>query len=45
MGVPIAPLSVWAILKRHGRELPPRRPGPPWAEFLTAQAKALLDYD
>ncbi len=44
-GVPIAPSSVWSILRRHGIEPSPRRSGPSWAEFLAAQAKGLLACD
>jgi hypothetical protein len=39
------PSSVWAILKCHGIEVSPRRPGPSWAEFLLAQAKSLIACD
>jgi putative transposase len=42
MGILIAALSVWAILKRHGVEPAPRRSGPTWAEFLSAQAKGSM---
>jgi putative transposase len=45
MGIVIAPSSVWSILKRHGIEPSPRRSGPTWAEFLTAQAKGLMACD
>ena len=45
MGIVIAPSSVWAILKRHGIEPSPRRSGPTWAEFLSAQAKGLMACD
>jgi putative transposase len=45
MGIIIAAASVWAILKRHGVEPSPRRSGPTWAEFLTAQAKGLMACD
>jgi putative transposase len=45
MGVAIAASSVWAILKRHHIEPSPRRSGPTWAEFLTAQAKGLIACD
>jgi transposase InsO family protein len=45
MGIPIAASSVWAILKRHNIEPSPRRSGPTWAEFLTAQAKGLIACD
>jgi hypothetical protein len=39
------PWSVWAILKCHGIEVSPRRPGLSWAEFLVAQAKSLIACD
>ncbi|HVA09659.1 MAG TPA: integrase core domain-containing protein [Acidimicrobiales bacterium] len=45
MGIVIASSSVWAILKRHGIEPSPRRSGPTWAEFLSAQAKGLMACD
>jgi hypothetical protein len=45
MGTAIAPSSVWAILKRHGVEPSPRRSGPTWAGFLSAQAKSLMACD
>ena len=45
MGVVIAPSSAWAILQRHGVDPSPRRSGPTWAEFLTAQAKGLMACD
>jgi len=45
MGIVIAASSVWAILKRHGIEPSPRRAGPTWTEFLTAQAKGLIACD
>ena len=45
LGVTIAASSVWAILKHHGIEPSPRRSGPTWAEFLTAQAKGLMACD
>jgi putative transposase len=45
MGIVIAASSVWAILKRHGIEPSPRRSGPTWAEFVTAQAKGLMACD
>ena len=45
MGISIAPSSVWAILKRHHIEPSPRRSGPTWTEFLTAQAKGLIACD
>jgi putative transposase len=45
MDIAIAASSVWAILKRHHIEPSPRRSGPTWAEFLTAQAKGLIACD
>jgi transposase InsO family protein len=45
MGIVIAASSVWAILKRHGVDPSPRRSGPTWAEFLSAQAKGLMACD
>jgi len=45
MGVTIAASSVWAILKRHGIEPSPRRSGPTWGEFLSAQTKGLMACD
>jgi hypothetical protein len=45
VGIVIAVSSVWAILKRHGIEPSPRRSGPTWAEFLSAQAKGLMACD
>ena len=45
IGVKLAPSSMWAILRRHGTEPAPRRSGPTWAEFLGAQAEAMLACD
>jgi transposase len=45
MGVKLAPSSVWAILRRHGTGPVPRRSCPTWAEFLRAQAEAMLACD
>ncbi len=45
MGSVTAPSSVWAILKRHGIEPSPRRSGPTWAEFLSAQVKGMMACD
>jgi len=36
---------VWAILKRHGLDPAPRRTGPTWAQFLTAQARGIMACD
>ena len=45
MGIALAPSRVWVILKRHGIEPSPRRSGPTWMEFLSAQAKGLIACD
>jgi putative transposase len=45
MDIVIAASSVWTILNRHGVEPSPRRSGPTWAEFLSAQAKRLMACD
>ncbi|MHB1787659.1 MAG: integrase core domain-containing protein, partial [Acidimicrobiales bacterium] len=44
-GIVIAASSVWATLKRHDIDPSPRRSGPTWAEFLSAQAKGLMACD
>ena len=45
MGIPLAPSSVWAILRRHGIDPSPRRSGQTWPEFLRTQATAILACD
>jgi hypothetical protein len=45
LGYPIAPSTVWLILKRAGIDPAPRRSGPTWREFLTAQAHGILATD
>jgi len=45
MGIPLAPSSVWAILKRHGLDSSPDRTGPTWGEFLKYQATTMLACD
>jgi putative transposase len=39
LGYPIAPSTVWSILKRAGIDPAPRRDGPTWRQFLAAQAQ------
>jgi hypothetical protein len=41
----LAPSTVWAILKRHGIDPAPRRTGPTWTQFLTAQARGIIACD
>jgi putative transposase len=45
LGYPIAPSTVWSILKRAGIDPAPRRDGPTWRQFLTAQAQGILATD
>jgi len=45
LGHRLAPSTVWAILKRHGIDPAPRRTGPTWTEFLTAQARGIIACD
>jgi putative transposase len=45
LGYPIAPSTVWSILKRAGIDPVPRRDGPTWRQFLTAQAHGILATD
>ncbi|MFC6087618.1 integrase core domain-containing protein, partial [Sphaerisporangium aureirubrum] len=41
LGYRLAPSTVWLILKRAGVDPVPRRSGPSWKQFLTAQAKTM----
>ncbi len=45
LGYKIAPSTVWAILTSAGLDPAPRRSGPTWQEFLTAQAKGIVACD
>ena len=42
LGYRIAPSTIWSILTKAGAGPAPRRAGPTWTEFLTAQAKGIL---
>jgi hypothetical protein len=42
---PIAGSTVWQILRAAGIDPAPRRSGPTWKQFLTAQAHGLLAVD
>ena len=45
LGYPLAPSTVWLILKRAGVNPAPRRSGPTWRQFLVAQAQGILATD
>jgi putative transposase len=45
LGYKVAPSTVWLILKRAGIDPAPRRTGPTWTQFLSAQAKTMLACD
>jgi putative transposase len=45
LGYQIGASTVWRILNSAGIDPAPRRPGPTWAQFLQAQAKAILACD
>src|SRR3954451_9438112 len=45
LGHTVAASTVWKILKGAGLDPAPRRTGPTWRQFLTAQAHAILAVD
>jgi hypothetical protein len=45
LGISIAPSTVWQVLTNAGIPPAPRRAGPTWAQFLSAQAEAILAVD
>ncbi|WP_242624109.1 integrase core domain-containing protein [Micromonospora kangleipakensis] len=45
LGYRVAASTVWKILNRAGVEPAPRRCGPTWKQFLTAQAHTMLSCD
>jgi putative transposase len=45
LGHRVAASTVWTILKAAGLDPAPRRTGPTWRQFLTAQAHAILAVD
>ena len=45
LGHPIAPSTVWTILKAADLDPAPRRSGPTWQQFLAAQANTALAVD
>jgi putative transposase len=45
LGHPIAASTVWQILHAAGIDPGPRRTGPTWKQFLTAQARGILAVD
>jgi putative transposase len=45
LGHPVAASTVWKILKDASLDPAPRRAGPSWRQFLSAQARAILAVD
>ena len=45
LGYRLAPSTIWTILTKAGAGPAPRRAGPTWTEFLTAQARGILACD
>ncbi len=45
LGHQVAASTVWAILKAEGLDPAPRRSGPTWKQFLTAQAEGIVACD
>jgi putative transposase len=45
LGIAVAPSTVGEILRAAGIDLAPRRSGPAWRQFLTAQAAGILAVD
>jgi putative transposase len=45
LGHAVAASTVWKILKNAGLDPAPRRSGPTWRQFLSAQAQAILAID
>ena len=45
VGYRVAASTVWAILRRAGVDPAPRRSGPSWRQFLTAQARGIICCD
>jgi len=45
LGIAVAPSTVWEILTKAGIPPAPRRAGPTWAQFLHAQAQAIIATD
>jgi putative transposase len=45
LGVTVAPSTVWEILHAADIDPAPRRSGPTWRQFLTAQAAGILAVD
>jgi putative transposase len=45
LGYRVAASTVWKILRDAGVDPAPRRAGPTWKQFLTAQAHAIVACD
>ena len=45
LGHTVAPSTVWKLMKDAGLDPAPRRSGPTWRQFLSAQARSILAVD
>jgi putative transposase len=45
LGYRVGASTVWSILQAHGLDPAPRRSGPTWQQFLTAQAEGIVACD
>ena len=45
LGITVSKTSIATVLARHGLRPSPRREGPTWSQFLSAQAKGILATD
>ncbi len=45
LGYRVGASTVWSILRAHGLDPAPRRSGPTWSQFLTAQAEGIVACD
>jgi putative transposase len=45
LGDRVAPSTVWLALKQAGIDQAPRRTGPTWRQFVSAQAQSMLACD
>lgn len=45
LGYRVGASTVWSIMRSHGLDPAPRRSGPTWSQFLTAQAEGIVACD